>query len=433
MGDGQLADSYSPNVQACLARRRQILNLPSSDLLAWASHAKEQTEAQLHGWAAYEPPEALHGGSRGAFAGIPIGVKDVIDVAGMATRAGSRSRDSALPRQRDAEVVTRLRDQGALVCGKTATTEFAYLDPSHATNPFNPAHTPGGSSSGSAAVVGAGVVPLALGTQTAGSVCRPAAWCGTYAFKPSTGRTPGVGVEPFAPSFDTVGVFGLDLQLVVDAALTIIGVQIGVSVSHGMLPSIAVLEDPYFTDISPECKEQLDLTLNVLKAAGCRVTKARAGLDFEHLRNVHRLIMQFEAFSHHRSLLENGMDRIGPHWKGALEAGAKISATTAEEARQQLVIASKRLAESVGDADIVLGPPVRTTAPAGIGSTGDAGLIIPWTYAGNPLVVFPTGLSTAGLPMAVMLAGRRGQDTEAALHALTISAILRDEGMVIDH
>lgn len=399
-------------------------------LMAWAVDAHAETEAALRGWARFDAqarPEA----SVGPLAGVPVGVKDVIDVAGMATRAGSRSRDTAPPAERDAEVVARLRAQGAVICGKTATTEFAYLDPSMATNPFNPAHTPGGSSSGSAAVVGAGVVPLALGTQTAGSVCRPAAWCGTYAFKPSTGGTPGAGVEPFAPSFDTVGVFGLDLPQVTQAALAIIGEAGSVECSARM-PSIAWLEDDYFTDVSPDCRSQLDRALALLRAAGSPVRAVRTGLDFEDLRNVHRSVMQFEAHAHHGGLLQTQGERIGPHWRGALEAGARRDARDAAAALELLAQARARIEAAVGDADLVIGPPVRTVAPAGIGGTGDAGLIIPWTYAGTPMAVLPTGLSPAGMPLAVMLMGRRGRDRRAMADALTVSAALRDGGMMID-
>lgn len=425
-----MAERFPEHVQACLSRRRQMLALAPEELMAWAVAAQRQTEVALHGWVTFDA-QASTQNQTGPLAGIPIGVKDVIDVAGMPTRAGSRSRNGVGSAERDAEVVARLRSQGAIICGKTATTEFAYLDPCAATNPFNPAHTPGGSSSGSAAVVGAGVVPLALGTQTAGSVCRPAAWCGTYAFKPSTGRTPCAGVEPFAPSFDTVGVFGLDLLLVMRAALATIG-ESGTMERGERLPEIAWLDDPYFTDISLECKAQLDRSLLLLSAAGCKVRRVRTGLDFEHLRNVHRSVMQFEAHAHHGALLDNDAERIGRHWKEALQAGAQLNASKAAGALEVLAAARTRIEAAVGDADLVIGSPVRSEAPAGIGSTGDAGLIIPWTYAGTPLAVLPTGLTASAMPLALMLAGRPGQDRQAMQHVLNVSAILRDGGMRID-
>lgn len=435
MGGGRLAEPFSEHVRACLDRRRQLRERPAGEWAAWALAAHAATEADLHGWVGFDQQAlAAPPPSPGPLAGIPVAVKDVIDVAGLPTRAGSRSRADAAPAAHDAEVVRRLREQGAVICGKTATTEFAYLDPSAATNPFNPAHTPGGSSSGSAAVVGAGVVPLALGTQTAGSVCRPAAWCGAYAFKPSTGRTPLRGVEPFAPTFDTVGVFGLDLPLVVRAALATLG-EAGPPPAgpedNGPL-SIAWLEDTYFTDISADCRAQVDRALALLRAAGYRVRAARTGLDFEHLRNLHRSVMQFEAHAHHGHLLDTRAELLGPQWRGALQAGAAIGAAQAAAARQALDAARQRIETAVGDADLALGSPVRTEAPAGIGSTGDAGLIIPWTYAGVPLAVLPTGLTAAGLPLAVMLAGRRGQDSKAARDALAVSRILRDGGLAID-
>jgi Asp-tRNA(Asn)/Glu-tRNA(Gln) amidotransferase A subunit family amidase len=146
---------------------------------------------------------------RGPLHGIPIAIKDVIDVVGLPTRAGSRTREHIAPSASDATIVARLRTAGAIVVGKAHTTEFAYFDgPPPTRNPHDLARTPGGSSSGPAAVVAAGMVPLSIGTQTAGSVCRPAAYCGIAAFKPSTLAWPTFGVVPFAPSFDTVGVFG---------------------------------------------------------------------------------------------------------------------------------------------------------------------------------------------------------------------------------
>jgi len=403
-----------------------------AELMPWTIAARTETDVVLRGWVVFDEQAAVAvGAENGLLAGIPIGVKDVIDVAGMPTRAGSRTRDDAAPVAHDAEVVARLRALGAVMCGKTATTEFAYLDPSAATNPFNSAYTPGGSSSGSAAVVGAGVVPVALGTQTAGSVCRPAAWCGTYAFKPSTGRTPRAGVEPFAPSFDTVGVFGLDLALTIQVALATIGEAGAVGPTRRM-PSIAWLKDAYFADISADCKKQLERALALLKAAGCRVRAVEVGLDFEHLRNVHRSVMQFEAYAHHGTLLGSHAERLGEHWKGALEAGARVTAGQASEALRTLAAARNRLQAAVGDSDLVLGSPVRTEALVGIRSTGDAGLIIPWTYSGTPLVVLPTGLSRTGMPLALMLAGRRGQDRRAAEDALAVSAVLREGGMEVD-
>lgn len=432
MADGQLASRYPEHVHTCLERRRQMLARARADLLTWTNRASQETEAVLQGWVRFYPEHTQEAdAASGPLAGVPVGVKDVIDVAGMPTRAGSRTRDDTAPSTRDAEVVARLRGLGARICGKTATTEFAYLDPCAATNPFNPAHTPGGSSSGSAALVGAGVVPLALGTQTAGSVCRPAAWCGTYAFKPSTGRTPRAGVEPFAPSFDTVGVFGLDLPLVIQAALATIDEARSVRCAS-RLPSVVWLKDAYFEDLSRDCRAQRDRALALLRVAGCRVRAIDTGLDYEYLRGVHRSVMQYEAFASHGSLLDTHAGHIGAHWKGLLQTGAGLSSADAVAALQTLAAARDRIETAVDEHDLVLIPPVRTAAPAGIGSTGDAGLIIPWTYAGNPLTVLPVGLSDAGLPLAVMLAGRRGSDHAAAQDALTVSTILHGGGMVID-
>jgi Asp-tRNA(Asn)/Glu-tRNA(Gln) amidotransferase A subunit family amidase len=430
-----LDKAHSLQVSECLARRKQVLTLPRAELLEWAVHAAAQTEPSLHAWVTFAPQACSAAPEPSIFQGIPFGVKDVIDVAGMVTGAGSRSRADAVPCQRDADAVATLRAHGACVAGKTVTTEFAYLDPGPTTNPFDWRHTPGGSSSGSAAAVGAGVVPLAFGTQTAGSVCRPAAYCGAYAFKPTTGSTAPAGVVPFAPSFDTIGIFGLDLELVSNAAMLLTGKSprdFGSEAMECGSPRIGYLDDAYFTDISPACQDQVTRALQLLSQAGFPVRPVRLGLEFEELRSVHRTIMQHEAFLHHGALLASQPDRIGPNWKGALEAGSAITAQHAMTMHARLALARATIADAMRDIDILLLPPIRTEAPEGIASTGDAGLIVPWTYAAAPLVVMPTGLSASGLPLAVMIAGKAGQDEATALAAACISAVLKKGGLSID-
>src|SRR5215468_11043304 len=187
-------------VERCLAR----IEVVDPAVQAWRHVAGDSARAE----AELLDHEARKGRFRGPLHGIPIGIKDIIDVAGMTTLANSKTRAGSPPATADADIVAALRLAGAVILGKTHTTEFAFLDPSPACNPHNIAHTPGGSSSGSAAAVGAGMVPLALGTQTVASVNRPAAYCGVAAFKPSTQSNCTFGITPLAPAFDTVGFFG---------------------------------------------------------------------------------------------------------------------------------------------------------------------------------------------------------------------------------
>ena len=192
--------SASALVERCLARIDAID--PAVQAWRYVGRDSAREEAELL------DREAKAGRFRGPLHGIPVGIKDVIDVAGMTTLANSKSRANGAPASANAEIVAALRLAGAVILGKTHTTEFAFFDPSPARNPHNIAHTPGGSSSGSAAAVGAGAVPLAIGTQTVASVNRPAAYCGVAAFKPSTQSTCTHGITPLAPAFDTVGFFG---------------------------------------------------------------------------------------------------------------------------------------------------------------------------------------------------------------------------------
>lgn len=436
----------------CLARRRALLDTAANRLIAHARTASQQTHDTLRAWV--EPPDfdALQASARssaaatarglaGALSGVPVGIKDVIDAAGMPTRAGSQSRASAPPADRNAVVVQQLVDQGAIVAGKTATTEFAYLDPPPTTNPFNPAHTPGGSSSGSAAIVGAGVVPLALGTQTAGSVCRPAAFCGTFAYKPSTGRTAPEGVTPFAMSFDTVGVMGLDVDLVLTAGELLIGPP--ASARHRPAAAgndaakisglrIGLIDDPYYRTVTADCQQQLDRVQELLMDAGSRFDAITLGLDFIELRAMHRLMMHVEAHRAHPRLLEDFGTVLRPHWKSALERGAATSDTDYRRATEALRNARTAMLAKLQEFDLVLVPPVFGPAPRSIEATGDAGLIVPWTYLGSPLVVMPTALSADGLPLAVMFAGLPGSDAATIGACRAIGALLRQQGAVID-
>lgn len=423
-------------VSACLQRRKRLLQTPRHALAQHVNTAYAETEQQLKAWVSFNPLDERAGDIAGTHApsslqGIPCGIKDVIDVQGLPTRAGSLSRMRSLPREKDAEVVGRLRAIGIEIPGKTVTTEFAYLDPGATTNPFDASRTPGGSSSGSGAAVGAGVIPLALGTQTAGSVCRPAAYCGTYAFKPSTGSTPTAGVVPLAADFDTVGVYGLDLTLVCDAALALLGQ----TRKHkpGLQPlRIGYLTDPYYQTIAPECRENLASALECLARAGHRLRPCALGLDYEALRAEHRAIMHYCAYQQHGSDLHQRPETLGAHWRQALESGAGLSRQRIDAARQALLHAKTATRAASNDVDLFILPPTRDVAPRGLQTTGDAGLIIPWTYLGSPLIVIPTGLSAQRLPVSVMLAGQPGTDAQCAALALQIDGLLRSEGLAID-
>lgn len=451
MGGGRLAESVGlEQVEQCLAQRRALLNCPRADLVVHADIATQNVEVRLAAWVdrpdfqrlrsmapAADLAQAGSNWTSGPLTGLPVAVKDVIDVEGMPTRAGSASLRNAEIATSSAKVVHQIASQGAIPIGKASTTEFAYLDPATTTNPFNAANTPGGSSSGSAALVGAGVVPLALGTQTAGSVCRPAAYCGVYAFKPSNGRTSPLGVQPFARSFDTVGVFGITLDITLKAGEAILGsVRQRTSKLAGkrhQTPRVGMLCDDSYKSISAAAQTQLDRVRCALEQRHLICEGIRLGIDFESVREAHRQMMRFEAARAHPKMLKTYGELLGPHWRRALELGEAISDAAYKEAQAQVAAARGSILDAIDELDVVLLPPTHGSAPHGIENTGDAALIVPWTYTAAPMVVMPTALDDNGLPLAVMFAGIPNRDEALIAHCSQIGTLLREQGICIDH
>jgi len=366
--------------------------------------------------------------------GLVVGVKDVIDVAGMPTKSGSKARDAAAAAGADATVVGRLRSAGAIILGKTKTTEFAYTDPTDTTNPANPEHTPGGSSSGSAAAVAAGMADIALGTQTVGSVCRPAAYCGVAAFKPTTGMTPGFGVTPLARSFDTVGFFARRMCLAADAFACSVGIQMdGTTPTPGWNSSrVGVLSDAFYLDCDSSVADALDQTRRLIEHKGARVVDVASNVDFQAMREHHRTMMFCEAASVHGKLLDNP-ELLGANWCTALEKGLRISGAAYWAARDRLSHAKARLAEACAGVDILLLPPARSPAPKGLQSTGDAGFILPWTVFGGPMAVLPVGRAPNGLPTSVMITGKPASDIATARLAINLEADLANQTQRADN
>lgn len=412
-----------------LARRRDMRAAPAEDRLALSRRLIASADAGLQAWCAVDDGQQVQPSAPAGKVAMPLGVKDVIDVAGLPTRAGSATREAARPNPTDAAVVSALRQRGYVPVGKTRTTEFAYLDAPATVNPFHASHTPGGSSSGSAAAVGAGVVPVALGTQTAASVCRPAAYCGAFAFKPTTGITPREGVVPLAPSFDTVGAYGLTLPWAVEAALGMLGQ--GLPATRRQPLRIGLLADPFYLDVAPRIQQAADAAARVLQDQGHEVVHLSIGVDFGALREHHRHILQYEAFREHGALLTTHPQRIGPKFKTLLEEGVGHDYDAYVRDTRAILAARERMLATVSMVDAVLIPPIVDTAPEGLDWTGDARLITPWTCAGTPLAVLPTGLADNGLPVAIMLAGHPGRDAAFAANALAIGRLLEQAGLNI--
>lgn len=356
----------------------------------------------------------------GVLSGRTVAVKDVIDVAGLPTRNGSRACADAAPAIADAPVVARLRAAGARILGKTVTTEFAFTDPTPCRNPYDTDRSPGGSSSGSGAAVGAGIVDIALGTQTAGSLIRPAAYCGAVGFKPGRGVLPMTGVTPLSPTHDMVGVIARNLSLARDA----FAAMQGAPETQATPPKRAGrLVLPVDTPIDPARLAVLD-DAEVLVAARLGPLAALGpALDVAQIVEDHRTVMCAEAAIAHGHLLEEATRAmLMPKFRDALRAGHATDADMTEAARLRLSAARKAFWAQNDDMDVIVTLPVPEGPPRLGGSTGFQHWLTVWTVLGGPLLSLPWGLDAAGLPLSIMLAGRPGHDADLLRFGQEIAA-----------
>jgi aspartyl-tRNA(Asn)/glutamyl-tRNA(Gln) amidotransferase subunit A len=400
-------------VERCLARIEAV----ESHVQAWRLVAHDSARAE----AAALDREAKEGKWRGPLHGIPIGIKDIIDVAGITTLANSRSRAESPPATADADIVAALRLAGAVILGKTHTTEFAYFDPSPARNPHHIGHTPGGSSSGSGAAVGAGMVPLAIGTQTVASVNRPAAYCGVAAFKPSTGSTCTHGATPLSPVFDTIGFYGATVP---DAVALHAAITPGfMAPDDGKGPRLIVrLEDPALVSCDPEILAAVAGEADRLAAAGHSVRSAASPESWATLFEVQVRVMQYEAARIYRSALDLPDGQIGPKLREMLALGLTWSDDVYRRDRHYLAAARARFWAAFADADAILFPAAPQTAPAGLASTGDPRYISPWTALGGPIVTQPIGFHSNGMPIGMLVCGHPGSDRALGRIACALAA-----------
>ncbi len=355
--------------------------------------------------------------TRPALYGVPVAVKDIVRVDGLVTRAGS-----ALPptlfEGAEATVVTRLRAAGALILAKAVTTEFAYFEPGPTRNPRNLEHTPGGSSSGSAAAVAAGLAPLAIGSQTVGSVLRPAAFCGVVGFKPSYDRIPRDGVIPYSPSVDHVGLFASDVEGVALAAAALLD---GWDASRhaearGQSPVLAVPDGPYLQQAELAALDAFEAQLAALAASGVTIRRIPAFEDIAAITERHRAIASAEFADTHSRWFDEYGALYRPRTAALVRTGRAVTAEEREagfESRLELREHLHRLLDEHG-IDAWVSPSATGAAPEGLASTGDPAMNLPWTHAGVPAVSIPAGLASNGLPLGVQIAARFGAD-EASL------------------
>ncbi|MFE2163204.1 amidase [Streptomyces lydicus] len=365
--------------------------------------------------AAGAPPDPA---ARPALHGIPVGVKDIVHVDGLPTRAGS-----ALPPEvlggAQATVVDRLVAAGALIAGKTVTAEFAVTAPGPTRNPHNLAHTPGGSSSGSAAAVAAGMVPLAIGTQTVGSMIRPAAYCGVVGFKPTYGRIPVDGVIPNAAGFDTLGCYATDVAGVALAASVLLdGWRAPRPAAGAGRPLLGVPVGPYLERAGAEALRAFGEQRELLRQAGYPVREVPVMDDFAQVVDQLFTMNRYEVARAHADWFARFGDRYREQTTAAVQEGQKIGDAAYEAARTRRAAFRERLAAAGAAAgvDLWIAPSATGPAPADLSTTGTSIMCLPWSNAGLPSLSLPAGRAADGLPLGLQLVGGLGAD-EALLAA----------------
>jgi Asp-tRNA(Asn)/Glu-tRNA(Gln) amidotransferase A subunit family amidase len=357
--------------------------------------------------------------------GVRIGVKDVFHVDGFKTRAGSRLPPAVL-RGPEAPSVTALRKAGALILGKTVATEFAYFAPGPTRNPWNLEHTPGGSSSGSAAAVAAGLCPLALGTQTIGSVLRPAAFCGVVGFKPSKTQIPTSGMVPLSPSLDEVGFFTPDVETARRVASLLCDRWRPYPPERR--PRLAVPVGPYLSRVSKEGMIHFRSVCDRLADEGYEILPVPAMADFDEVVERHYRVVAAEAARVHAGWFRRFEDRYRPQTAELIRKGMDI--TDAELARD--LAGCDRLGDEITGLmdqyrfDLWISPAAVGAAPRGLESTGDPVMNLPWTQAFMPAVSLPAGRNPEGLPMGLQIAAVMGDDEDLLFWAVEMESILRE-------
>lgn len=362
--------------------------------------------------------EPAHGAP---LAGIPVAVKDIVATRDFPTANGSPIDAGRVP-DADAWVVDRLRALGGSVLGKTVTTEFAWRQPGPTRNPWNLDHTPGGSSSGSAAAVAAGLAPLAFGTQTFGSVLRPAAYCGIVGLKPSFGAVPRVGVHPLAGSLDHVGFLTRSVSDAAYALSLFAGTDardrhglplpaFAVDPAIGLLPSetpprIALVRTALWTTADEEARHVLEAAARTFGSAGAAVEEVALPPVFDVLAEDARTILATEAAARFGPLVIRYPDRTSVPLKGLVAEGEALSAPAYATALQRQAELRGSFDAALGPFDVVLTLPASGVAPRGLDFTGDAAFCVPWTCLGTPAIALPAGASAAGLPLGLQLVGR---------------------------
>lgn len=419
-------------VDAASAIRRGILTprVLVDECLARIAHF----EPQISAWVSVDADAARieadrltrrleSGASPGPLLGIPVAIKDIVDVAGRPTRAGSPL-TSPEPASEDATVVARLRSAGAVILGKTVTTEFACFDPPATKNPWNAACTPGGSSSGSAAALALGMCTAAIGSQTGGSITRPASYCGVAGFKPTLGRVSRQGVVPVAFHLDHVGTMARSIADCGMMLAVIAGPDARDPASSNRPPldwqpdecqgppRLGVLRPFFFEVADAETTALCDGALNKLAGAGARLVDLPLPRYFDDVLTMHRRIMACEAALYHQARYGAPRPGYGPKVAALIEEGLAASQREYHEALVHQVAFRHAVEVSLADVDALVVPSTPGPAPADLSTTGDPRFNAPWSHAGVPTASIPCALTGSGLPVSLQLIGRPWEESK---------------------
>lgn len=392
--------------------------------------ALQKHEPNVHAWSYHNPQEALLASQNvnsGALAGIPIGVKDIIDTIDMPTSYGSQAYAGHRP-ERDAWVVSRLKSCGAVIMGKTVTTEFAFTHAGPTRNPRNTAHTPGGSSSGSAAAVAAGMVPIALGSQTGGSTIRPSAYCGIIGLKPTFGLVSLQGVMPLAPSLDTIGIHAASV-LLAKKAFEVLALQIVPGSSDPDRPVRVGWYPGAKADLAhTAAQKQLIAARDLLeKTKGFVVQDVRfADYHYTNLGNANRCIMTYEAAQMHQKVYKEQPEKLGASTTKLICDGLQLPDSLYEAALTDRISARCAFTDAMSDLDVLLTFSAPGEAPLFEDGTGSSVFNQPWTTLGCPCITIPFGIGEMGLPLGITLVAKHYEDAKLLNVALAVEKLISD-------
>jgi amidase len=408
-------------------------------MLANAVQRADDVEPWLHAFR-FRPP-AYPAAGEGPLAGIPVGIKDLVATKDMPTAYGSPIYAGNMPAA-DAWIVEQIKALGGIAFGKTVTTEFAWRHPGPTVNPWNRAHTPGGSSSGSAAAVAAGIVTLALGTQTVGSVIRPAAYCGVTGYKPSYGSIPREGVHPLSGTLDHVGFFSVTAEDAAAAHALFIARQPEALASDEAWrayfppltapPRLAVVRSALWDEADPaQQRNFLDMT-EKLRAAGAELVTCEVLDDACELFEITNLILAVEAAQIFTPLIEKHPGQVSEHMRALVAKGHKITASAYGAALALRTQRQTEVSEMLAGFDAALSLPAFGEAPKGLDDTGSAMFCASWTLLGLPALTTPSGWSEAGLPLGLQLTGALGRDLDVLRTAHWVEAVVRPPARAVN-